>query len=65
MKPFKFFSGYTNRIDFSLMSNEERRVFHIDVANIPRDQLNEYIRALTLRFQTPTIPIVDYPTILR
>jgi hypothetical protein len=72
MKPFKFFCGYTNTTDlripafnFNTMRNEERRVFHINVANIPRDRVDEYIRAITQRFGNPIIPIVDYPTILR
>lgn len=59
-------------LEFRRTVHQERRLFHIDVANIPRDQLNEYIRALTLRLETSTLPIVnytlpivDYPSILR
>jgi hypothetical protein len=45
--------------------DEQRRVYNIDVQNIPRDQIDVYIHALTQRIENPIIPIVDYPSILR
>lgn len=64
MREFKFFTGFKDVKWWDISTNNERRVFTINVENLSPTEIDEYIRRIQGNWNQQNMPIIDHIPLL-